>query len=914
MTPPLNKTPIPNIKYFSMLSVHLIASSFAHAAEKIPAENISAWGSSVWGKSHEEKTIDGSGLSSGLHDEAHDHMWLTDSNDSGGHAHATQETSVGPAWISYKFDKVYELQDIKIWNYSQTNFASRGLRNVSIEYSLDGDSWLKLGNYEIDKAKPSGACSKTINLNIDARHIVITAHQENGNWGGDLYGLSEVQFIASTSRKASSPKPFSDADELSVSQKAVLSWIPGRGSVASDIYLSTDKREMDDDARLSGDGENPYPAFKARQTSQEYKPDNLKVGQTYYWRVDSIDDEGKIERGYVWTFTVNRDTRMASSAKPMDMEEGVDESAASLSWNSGEGAGSHDVYFGQDSKEVATADHSSPTYKGSQERNSFSVGALQKNEVYFWRIDEVVGEERIKGDLWSFRTGSSSLDFGIGAPDQLYVARATGLSTADLITLQSLQGILAQEKAEIFIETPNNRMWLEDLVDHYGITYTRNDNFEWYLEYFADRLDGYILYDALDKPSLRVASSLSGIKNAIAVDISIQAKVESITNLACIEDARGKDEKWLFKTNWEFLRKDLIIGNNGNSMQDIAPAFRGFSNLSSDSEFADRLYRSLETETGQYFGWIDPAAGTEDESLQVTYHSKYGLDTNGAGLNYNYSTYVGLASKSPKVRLRQPVSENSYKDEDNVHYVMFYMSDLGNLAFLPSAKGFANNINYFGHPRRGEFGMGWGTSQLGVKLMPNVMSWWYRNATRNDGFVASTYVFPSDHPALDSYVSLLDSRMRQADLGVLWIYDDLNNESWDFESPEYEPYLKKFAKMETLRGAIYAEYFPYYAYDGRIRWVEGKPFANIKYVMDENNDDGLSLSSKINALPTDVHDEASYTIVLVNAWGFKGKLMPEVCEAVDHFDKHVRVVTPHEFFERLHMNFPSKAAGEPRTK
>lgn len=204
--------------------------------------------------------------------------------------------------------------------------------------------------------------------------------------------------------------------------------------------------------------------------------------------------------------------------------------------------------------------------------------------------------------------------------------------------------------------------------------------------------------------------------------------------------------------------------------------------------------------------------------------------------------------------------------------------------------------------------MGWGTSQLAVKLMPNVMSWWYRNATKNDGFVASSYVFPSDHPSLDSYVSLLDSRMRQADLGILWIYDDLNNESWNFESPEYEPYLRKFAEMDTLRGAIYAEYFPYYAYDGRIRWVEGKPFANIKYVMDQHNDDGLSLSSKINALPTDVHDEASYTIVLVNAWGFNGKLMPEVCEAVDHFDKDVRVVTPHEFFERLHMNNPNKTA------
>jgi hypothetical protein len=76
----------------------------------------------------------------------------------------------------------------------------------------------------------------------------------------------------------------------------------------------------------------------------------------------------------------------------------------SLSWSAGDGAASHDVYFGNDRKVIADADHSSPAYKGNQAAASFSPTGLDLDSGdCFWRIDEVEAGGTIhKGYVWQF--------------------------------------------------------------------------------------------------------------------------------------------------------------------------------------------------------------------------------------------------------------------------------------------------------------------------------------------------------------------------------------------------------------------------------------------------------------------------------------------------------------------------------
>jgi hypothetical protein len=68
-----------------------------------------------------------------------------------------------------------------------------------------------------------------------------------------------------------------------------------------------------------------------------------------------------------------------------------------LSWTPGEGAESHDVYFG-------TANP--PQFRTNQEHTMFDASPfLEYKTTYYWRIDEVNGDGKTIGVVWSFTTG-----------------------------------------------------------------------------------------------------------------------------------------------------------------------------------------------------------------------------------------------------------------------------------------------------------------------------------------------------------------------------------------------------------------------------------------------------------------------------------------------------------------------------
>jgi len=91
----------------------------------------------------------------------------------------------------------------------------------------------------------------------------------------------------------------------------------------------------------------------------------------------------------------------------------------SLSWTPGDGAVSHDVYFGEDLNDVNDATHESETFRGNQTSALFIVGfpgypypdGLVPGTTYYWRIDEVNDtnpDSPCKGYIWSFSIPSET--------------------------------------------------------------------------------------------------------------------------------------------------------------------------------------------------------------------------------------------------------------------------------------------------------------------------------------------------------------------------------------------------------------------------------------------------------------------------------------------------------------------------
>ncbi len=110
------------------------------------------------------------------------------------------ETSINPNsiygethWTMYDLGYIYALTNSKLWNINEPNNLSYGIKNYTIDFSLDGNTWNYLGDFTLSQANGlsnfEGEEGPDFG-NISARYILITP---TSNYGGDCFGLSELK-------------------------------------------------------------------------------------------------------------------------------------------------------------------------------------------------------------------------------------------------------------------------------------------------------------------------------------------------------------------------------------------------------------------------------------------------------------------------------------------------------------------------------------------------------------------------------------------------------------------------------------------------------------------------------------------------------------------------------------------------
>ena len=116
---------------------------------------------------------------------------------------------------------------------------------------------------------------------------------------------------------------------IEVSRTPVLSWISDANAVWHDVYLGT---------------ESP-PVLQSCVSTTTFEPDVLSRNTQFYWRIDEINPAG-ITAGQVWNFQTGSSPDRATDPDPPD---GMDDEWTMpwyIRWTPGDGAESHDVYFG----------------------------------------------------------------------------------------------------------------------------------------------------------------------------------------------------------------------------------------------------------------------------------------------------------------------------------------------------------------------------------------------------------------------------------------------------------------------------------------------------------------------------------------------------------------------------------------
>ena len=216
--------------------------------------------------------------------------------------------------------------------------------------------------------------------------------------------LSEAEIMSimegdvGQSQTAYGPDPADGA--LLVDTWVNLSWRPGPSAVSHDVYIGDQFGAVSEATRDSDvfQGNQMTTMFLVGFPGFAY-PDGLVPGTTYFWRIDEVNDADPNSpwKGPVWSFSIA--PRTAYHPDPPDGAEFIGPENVTLSWTQGFGAKMHTVYFGDDFDTVNNATNGAP-----YGTTTYNPGALEREKVYYWRVDEFDGTETHKGNIWSFTT------------------------------------------------------------------------------------------------------------------------------------------------------------------------------------------------------------------------------------------------------------------------------------------------------------------------------------------------------------------------------------------------------------------------------------------------------------------------------------------------------------------------------
>jgi len=175
---------------------------------------------------------------------------------------------------------------------------------------------------------------------------------------------------------------------LIMEKPLVITWTPPAGAASQDVYFADNFEDVNSSAESAFLGN-----VAADISSIGIGP--LAMGQTYFWRVNTLTAADELGLGNIWSFTTPDVSETAIQPSPADGAVDVAQDVI-LGWSPGLDAVAHDVYFG---------DSNSPAKLERTTGTSSTLPELSMSTTYYWRIDEIEADgTKHTGTVWSFTT------------------------------------------------------------------------------------------------------------------------------------------------------------------------------------------------------------------------------------------------------------------------------------------------------------------------------------------------------------------------------------------------------------------------------------------------------------------------------------------------------------------------------
>lgn len=432
-------------------------------------------------------------------------------------------------------------------------------------------------------------------------------------------------------------------------------------------------------------------------------------------------------------------------------------------------------------RETAVASTSQGTAPLTVE-HTLSVGA--ENDVLSWTVRRSTRPESHSFDYVLKKTGVKEACV-MELPDQWAVA--DGLDTNALLI--SLQGVVNRHEPLLYFVYPEEwdyrftRPVLEFLTDVRNYTFTTVLEPGDAIAAFADKVDGYVVWDREVRTSLIVAFTAAGLHNAVVVS-ERHIPLAEAAGLRCVEDLRNiyrdQSDAEIYaaarERYWSRCNKDYAVWLGGNPGPVMRPGVADwgvanrcfFTDLSTNPECSDEYALAADlladlNDGALIFGWHSYRKDTEEQ--HVTLCSRFGHRVEGLHTlpNMSFCRHIPV-SPGFEFRNNHTVAPDQICTPTEKVYVSCVQTDcLG--------------VGAWTEQGRGEIPYAWEVTMNWVRLAPAMMEFFYTQATPNDYFIGALsgpgYMYPKAVPA-DKLPPLLERAaglMDELDLRVFEVMD-----------------------------------------------------------------------------------------------------------------------------------------------
>ena len=307
------------------------------------------------------------------------------------------------AWAAGLQHSPHVFETGKLYTLSVFLKCNEGTLSIGLKPELGADPWTGYGAITVtitDEWVEYTTTTPVMTEDVNPASITFHISATEGDFWVDAVRWYEGEYVPPAFSSMTARDPIPENGAILTDTWTNLTWKVGKAAVSHDLYIGDN---YDDVLAGTGDtfwGNQDLDFIIAGFPTYPY-PDGLVQGTTYYWRIDEVNELNPESPwvGDVWSFTVP--PKKAYNPAPADGAKFL-EPDVKLGWSIGFNTILHNVYFGDNIDDVDAG--TGGTAKGPAGLPSFTVGNLDPDKTYYWRIDEFDGFETHKGDIWSFTT------------------------------------------------------------------------------------------------------------------------------------------------------------------------------------------------------------------------------------------------------------------------------------------------------------------------------------------------------------------------------------------------------------------------------------------------------------------------------------------------------------------------------